>query len=249
MQNGRDTSQKGVLPFLGGAMKLDKGYKDEEQEIVFNYSVLPKWIKEKGEVITYEPKQVIIYRGGFPQYIYFIKSGIVVGSKDYSDGNEYNFFQADSIGGNLGLLEIFAREEEYSATITCLTEVTVIRIDAKIIYDYVMNDLEMLRRCAILIAKDLYRLSEHEGIFYYLDGINRVRYYFIDYYNSHRNEESSMVIVNAEYRDIATSVGISVRTVGRSIHKLKMQGEILSKNKKVVITKEKYHLLASNIQI
>lgn len=230
-------------------MKLEKGHVKTDPEIVFNYSILPDRIKEKGEIITYEPKQVIIYRGGLAQYIYFIKSGIVIGSKNYSDGNEYNFFQADSIGGNLGLLELFACEEKYSATITCVTEVTVIRIDAKIIYDYVMNDLEMLRRCAILIAKDLYVLSEHEGIFYYMNGIDRVRYYFIDYYNSHRTGNEKTVVVDAEYRDIATSVGISIRTVGRSIQKLKTRGEILSKNKKVIITEEKYHLLVSNIQL
>lgn len=52
-----------------------------------------------------------------------------------------------------------------------------------------------------------------------------MRHYLVDCYNTYLRENHREVTVYAEYRDIATSVGISIRTVGRSIQKLKMNGE------------------------
>ena len=81
------------------------------------------------------------------------------------------------------------------------------------------------------------------------DGINRVRHYFVDYYNEHLKENRKKITVYAEYRDIAASVGISVRTVGRSIRQLKDNGEIQSKDKKVVIDENNYKLLLSSMTL
>lgn len=219
------------------------------RETVFNFSVLPEEIQRKGKELTFQPKQFIVFRGDSLRYIYFIKSGSALGTRNYADGNEYNYFLIDSENGSIGLLELFAREAEYIASILCTTEVTTIRMDAEIIYDYVMEDKEMLHRCITLIAQDLYKRSANDGRFYYMDGINRVRHYFIDYYNIHLKEKNKKITVYAEYRDIATSVGISIRTVGRSIRQLKENGEIQSKNKKVIIDENNYQLLLSSLSL
>lgn len=230
-------------------MDLKKCWEEYQQETEFNYSVLPSKIKEKGRTLVFQPRQFIISRGEFPKYLYFIKSGRAMGTRNYSDGNEYNYFLLDHTNGCLGLLEIFARENAYVASIICLSQVEVIQLDAGLIYSYVMEHEDMLRRCLTLVASDLYQRSANDGLFYYLNGLNRVRYYFIDYYNAHKHEKSDRVVVEAEYRDIATSVGISVRTVGRSIRKLKDAQEILSKDKKIILTKEKYEMLISNLVV
>ena len=233
----------------GKPMGIQEKWKKYEEETAFNFSFLPEEIKKKGREQTFRQKQYIVYRGDAIQYIYFIKSGSALGTRSYADGNEYNYFLVDSRNGSIGLLELFARKSEYIASLLCRTEVTVIRMDAGIVYDYVMEHAEMLRRCITLIAQDLYQRSANDGKFYYLDGINRVRHYFVDYYNGHLNGKGKKVTVYAEYRDIAANVGISIRTVGRSIRKLKDNGEIQSKDKKVVIDEEHYRKLLAGLSL
>ncbi|KAI4441375.1 Crp/Fnr family transcriptional regulator [Schaedlerella arabinosiphila] len=230
-------------------MAIEQKWKKYAQETMFNFFILPEYIQQKGKEMTFQQKQFIVFRGDPLQYVYFIKSGSALGTRNYADGNEYNYFMIDSKNGSIGLLELFAREAEYIASILCITEVRTIRIDAEIIYDYVMGNQEMLRRCITLIAQDLYKRSANDGRFYYLDGINRVRHYFVDYYNEHLKENRKKITVYTEYRDIAASVGISVRTVGRSIRQLKDNGEIQSKDKKVVIDENNYKLLLSSMTL
>ena len=52
----------------------------------FNLSVLPEEIKKQGIRITYQPQSVIVSRGTFPEYIYFIESGTALGTRHYDDG-------------------------------------------------------------------------------------------------------------------------------------------------------------------
>ena len=47
----------------------------------FNLSVLPEEIKKHGVRITYQPQSVIVSRGTFPEYIYFIESGTALGTR------------------------------------------------------------------------------------------------------------------------------------------------------------------------
>ena len=230
-------------------MDLKKEWEKYGKEIEFNYSVLPDEVKSRGELITYAPKQFIVSQGEFPQYIYFIIEGIALGTRNYSDGNEYNYFQIDKNNGSIGLLELFARKDAYVATIISMTEVKAVRMESVVIYAYVMNHIDMLRRSLTLVSDDLYKRSGNDGIFYYLDGLDRVRYYFVNYYDAHKNDTTDIVTVEAEYQDIANSVGISLRTVGRSIRKLKDREEISSMRKKVFITKEKYDILFDNLWI
>jgi CRP-like cAMP-binding protein len=230
-------------------MDLKQEWEKYGKEIEFNYSVLPDEMKNRGELITYAPKQFIVSQGEFPQYIYFIIEGIALGTRNYSDGNEYNYFQIDKNNGSIGLLELFARKDAYVATIISMTVVKAVRMESVAIYAYVMNHIDMLRRCLTLVSDDLYKRSGNDGIFYYLDGLDRVRYYFVNYYDAHKKNTTDIVTVEAEYQDIANSVGISLRTVGRSIRKLKDREEINSIRKKVIITKEKYDILFDNLWI
>lgn len=227
-------------------MKLQETWKAYGCEPDLNLSVLPEEIRRKGTVMEFVPKSVVVLRGEFPDYIYFIQSGTVIGTRDYTNGNEYNYFQLDETNGCIGLLEIMARKEQYVATIITMTEVTAVRIEAAVIYDLIMSDMGLMRRCITLLAEDLYMRSGNDGILFYLEGVDKVRFYLVHYYNTHKTEDGA-VRVDREYQEIASQIGVSIRTVGRSLKKLKDAGEIRSVNKKVVLTEEMYHKLLKNI--
>lgn len=222
--------------------QLRNKYEDNSD---FNYEMLPDEIISKERIIKYKPNSIIVSRNEDLKYIYFIKSGEAFGQKEYSDGKEYKYFSVDNHCGNIGLLELLARKEKIIATIVSLTEVTVSIIDATIIYEYIMSDIISLRKCLSLLAKGFYVSSSQEGNYYYVDGINRLRLFLIDYYNM--NAINNKVSINLTYYNIACCIGTSVRTVSRSLKKLRDNGEILSIKQKIHIENEQYERMQNQL--
>lgn len=225
---------------------LKKYWDIYSEETSFNASVITDFLQENGQELNYKAGSVIVLGGDFPSDVYFIKEGMGVGKRNYEDGNEYVYFQVDQTNGNLGLLEVLARKEMYISTVTCLTDVVVIKVPSYLLYKEIMENQELLRRCTVLLAEDLYRTSGNEGLLYRFQGVDRVRHYLIKYYEEHGSNDSA-VEVQKQYQDIAFELGISVRTVGRSIKKLKESGEIISHNRSVFIGADHYRKLVDQL--
>ncbi|MFD2829632.1 Crp/Fnr family transcriptional regulator [Corticicoccus populi] len=204
------------------------------EETTFNFSVIHDFLEQNGETVKYEAGEILVEEGEFPSDILFIKEGIARGKRAYEDGNEYVYFQVDQSDGNLGLLEVLGRREAYISTVTSLTEMTAVKIPSYLIYQKIMNDPSLLRRCSVLLSQDLYTTSGNEGLLYRYRGIDRVRHYLIQYFDKNSGGTAA-VEVKSKYQDIAFELGISVRTVGRSIQSLKNSGEIMYGKKKVML--------------
>ena len=191
----------------------------------------------------------MVSKGEFPANIYFILEGNVAGVREYSNGNVYSYFRLDEANGSIGLLEILAKQEKYIATIVTVTEVKALRIDSTVVYRAIMEDIGFLRKCSNMLSDDLYKRSGNDGVFYYLSGIDRVRYFLTNYYNDHpeRKNEKGQMIVQAEYQEIANTIGMSIRTVGRNLQKLRETDEIRSERKKIVIGQKQYENLMSHL--
>lgn len=229
-------------------MDLKRAWAKHTTEIEFNYSVIAEFLSEFGTEMVFKPNAVIIFRGDFPTNVYFLKKGLATGLRDYEDGSDYNYFQIDESDGNIGLLEVMARKEQYIATITCVTEVTVIKVDSALIYQLIMSSPSLLRRCSVLLAEDLYNRSGNDGLFYKYNGLDRVRYYFIKYYeNNTEFKRTGMLQIDHYYKNIANQIGVSIRTVGRSIKKLKELGEITSVNRKITISQAQIEKMQQRI--
>lgn len=207
-------------------------------ETEFNVSSLPEELKQKGKMVTFAARQMMVIHGESLKYIFFIISGHAIGQRSYMDGKELNYFSVDSTSGNIGLLELIARTDRIVATIVTLTEVTALQIDAALVYGYIMSDISLLRRCASLVARDLYSSSDKGGLFYYVKGIDRVRYYLAEAFGKNKQD---LLTLEFQYQDIANATGLSVRTVGRSIQQMKEKGELKPEYRKLEIGKVEYH--------
>ena len=223
--------------------ELWKKYNNQQH---YNIDILPEEIKNKGVYIRFSPGMPIVNQGDSPEFIYFILSGICLGTREYSDGNRYLYFTEDRSKGALGLLEILAQKPEIVATVIAKTEVEALKINSAIIYNHIMNSPQMLQCCIRQLANDFYNNTGEHGILYYLRGIDRVRYHLAKYYE-HHSINSESVLIDEEYLPMANSIGISVRTVVRSIAELKKRGEITSINKRIYISEKQYQDLIETI--
>nr|WP_317450403.1 Crp/Fnr family transcriptional regulator [uncultured Sellimonas sp.] len=230
-------------------MNLKELWKHYSEDGVFNIEALPEELIAKGTRVEYKPNSVMVSKGEFPANIYFILEGNVAGVREYSNGNVYSYFRLDEKNGSIGLLEILAKQEEYIATIVTVTEVKALRIDSAVVYRAIMEDIGFLRKCSNMLSDDLYKRSGNDGVFYYLAGIDRVRYFLTNYYNDHpeRKNEKGQMIVQAEYQEIANTIGMSIRTVGRNLQRLRETDEIRSERKKIVIGQKQYENLMSHL--
>lgn len=230
-------------------MKLQKLWRKYKSDKEFNLQALPETLAKQGVSIEYEKNSILVSRGERPDYIYFIQEGMVAGIREYANGNTYSYFQLNSTNGSVGLLEILAGKDAYIATLNTVTRVKALRIDASLVYQTIMEDKELLRQCINLLADDLYKRSGNDGIMYYMSGLDRVRFFLITYYEGHQNMRNvkGEVFVEAEYQDIANGIGMSIRTVGRNLQKLKQTGELKNIQKKIVISERQYEKLRENI--
>lgn len=232
-------------------MKLEELWKKYGLKRPFNVSALPKDIVNRGTKAEYLAGSIIVSRGEYPDNIYFILEGTVAGIREYSTGNIYDYFRLDNSNGSIGLLEIIAKRKKYIATIVAITKVTILRIDSALIYQTIMEDINLLRMSANILSDDLYKRSGNDGALYYLSGLDRVRYYLTNYYQEHLELKNvkGQVEVNAGYEEIANAIGMSIRTVGRNLHILRESGEIKSNKKRIVLEERQYRKLLNNLYV
>lgn len=219
-------------------MDLSKEWKRYDVSGKNIFDLLPDEILGHGITIECKANSVLLTAGDFPKYIYIIKSGQFQGLRQNPDGDSYYYFKLYP-GETIGLIEVFAKEMESVATIVSLTDSSLWRIDSAKLYVYIMSDILLLQHCIFLMSKYLYNKSNTHGQLYYRAGIDRVKSFFINYYEMN-SFDSQDIVISRDYQDIANSIGVSLRTVGRSIQKLKKQHLITSFNKKLLMTKQQY---------
>lgn len=216
----------------------------------FNYTTIQDRIEEHHPIIKFKANEQIVMRGDFPEFIYFIRSGIAEGIREYEDGSEYDYFQLDETNGSIGLLETLARKEKIIATITCVKDVEAVRVPSAAVYQWIMQDLDLLRLSANLLADDLYHRSGSDGLFYQLEGVDRLRYFLVEYYDQRVKNTEDFIEVKEMREKIGNKLGMSVRTVGRALKKLRDNHEIISKDRKIYIgPKERERIQAHLIHI
>ena len=187
-------------------------------------------------------------RGSFPEYIYFVLSGEAVGLREYINGQEYSYFQLNAENGVVGLLEVLAHKKHHIATVVAKTELQVLRLSSSTVYRSLQNDLPLLRKCLAWLAQDFYARSGNDGLFYYSKAIDRVRFFLASFYEKHHRSKERLLIP-VSYQEIAKQLGLSERTVGRSIQTLKQGAEITVDKKKIYLSNQQYMQLLTKIEI
>ncbi|CAI3269582.1 Crp/Fnr family transcriptional regulator [Enterococcus cecorum] len=228
--------------------ELEKLWQQYHTEMSFNVSVLPESLKQQGTILTFTPKSTVCLRGSFPEYIYFVLSGEAVGLREYVNGQEYSYFQLNAENGVVGLLEVLAHKKHHIATVVAKTELQVLRLPSSTVYRSLQNDLPLLRKCLAWLAQDFYARSGNDGLFYYSKAIDRVRFFLASFYEKHHRSKERLLIP-VSYQEIAKQLGLSERTVGRSIQTLKQGAEITVDKKKIYLSNQQYMQLLTKIEI
>ena len=199
-------------------------------------------VPELEEYIRYMPKElwqrytIRVYPPGtiFHKKDYSLTSfGIIAKGEhrvinEYQNGNIYMIEKNEPIDF-VGEVTSLAGMEKTSVTIETLTETTVVFFSRKDFEDWIARDIHFLRLVSRKVAYKLYRSSYNRGSKLFYPPQYLLLDYCVKYLDSARQ---SFGIIPKTRQQLYEEIGISVKTLNRTIQKLKTENLIgLTKGK------------------
>ncbi len=165
---------------------------------------------------------------------------------EFENGNVFMIEKNEPIDF-VGEVTILAGMEKTSVTIETLTETTVIYFSRKDFEDWISKDIDFLRLVSHKIAYKLYRSSYNRGarLFY------PPNFILLDYVLKQAAllhiESRGSIIISKTRQELYEECGITVKTINRTIKKLKEDGVISLNKGKISMDLEQYMLARETI--
>lgn len=215
-----------------------------EVETYFRY--MPEELKSRYTIRKFPPG-VIIHQKDYPlDYFGIVVSGDHRVINEFENGNVFMIEKNEAIDF-IGEVTILAEKPTTSVSIETLTECVVFMISRADFEMWIAQDIHLLRLVARKVAYKLYRSSYNRGakLFYpptvlFLD-------YLLKYATHHHIEKEGEIVLRKTREGIREELGMTVKTINRTIGKLKEDGLIDTRKGKVVMTLEQYELAKEKI--
>lgn len=209
-----------------------------ELETYFRYMPEELWQRY---VIRVYPPGTIIHQKDFKLDSF----GIIVKGEhrvinEFQNGNIYMIEKNEPIDF-IGEVTILAGMEKTSVTIETLTETTAVCFSRRDFEKWISRDIHFLRLVSAKVAYKLYRSSYNRGARLFYPPQFILLDYILKYASSAHIEKRKKIIIPKTRQQLYEECGITVKTINRTIKKLKEE-ELLSLEKgKICVTLEQYH--------
>lgn len=195
---------------------------------------MPDKLNERYWIHTYPPGTIIHQKDEPLEYFGIVCEGSHRVINEFENGNVYMIERNDPIDF-VGEVTILAEKERTSVTIETLTECTVLYFSRKDFEDWIANDIHFLRLVSGKVAYKLYRSSYNRGskLFY------PPQYLLLDYLVKYLAEEhKSSGVIPKTRQQLYEEIGISVKTLNRTIQKLKEEHLVSTVKGKLSLSEE-----------
>lgn len=209
------------------------------------FEFMPKELLERYTIRTFPPGY-IIHQKDYPlNYFGIIVHGDHRVINEFENGNVFMIEKNEAVDF-IGEVAIMAGMEKTSVTIETLTECVAFMISREDFEMWIANDMHFLRLIAREIAFKLYRSSYNRGakLFY------PPTYLFMDYLL--KSAEQGKILEKGSFKlsktreEIREELGMTVKTINRTIAKLKEQQQINVSGGKVTLTLAQYQSALEN---
>lgn len=209
------------------------------------FTYMPQELLERYTIRTFPPGY-IIHQKDYPlNYFGIIVHGDHRVINEFENGNVFMIEKNEAVDF-IGEVAIMAGMEKTSVTIETLTECVAFMISREDFEMWIAKDMHFLRLIAREIAFKLYRSSYNRGakLFY------PPTYLFMDYLL--KNAEQGKILAKGSFKlsktreEIREELGMTVKTINRTISKLKEQQQINVSGGKVILTLAQYQAALEN---
>lgn len=193
---------------------------------------MPEELKTRCTIKTYPPKTIIHQKDAQLDYFGIVCEGYHRVINEFENGNVFMIERNDPIDF-VGEVTILAGKPRTSVTIETTTACTVLYFSRKDFENWIEQNIHFLRLVSQKVAYKLYRSSYNRGNRLFYPPQHLLLLYFLRYI-----EDCHSNLIRRTREEIHEETGISVKTLNRTIRKLKESGL-------VGITKGKVTLNAS----
>lgn len=214
---------------------------EEVPELEDYFRYMPEELSHRYTIRIYKPGTIIHQKDFKLEYFGIIAKGEHRVINEFENGNVFMIEKNEPIDF-VGEVTILAGMEKTSVTIETLTETTVVYFTRKDFEYWISQDIHFLRLVSHKVAYKLYRSSYNRGarLFY------PPNFILLDYILKHAAllgiERNGEIVIQKTRQELYEECGITVKTLNRTISKLKGDGLISLKKGKISMSLEQYRL-------
>lgn len=184
---------------------------------------------------------ILIQKGERAEAAYFITSGKLYVQTEFLNGNIYQFSLLEK-GTFVSDIEVLTGTYINAATLVAAEDTTVLKFPLRMFENELKRNIEFLYYVSSGIAVKMYFSSCIRGQNLFKKGIHKVVLYLIHNYETDEME-SDLVKIKKDRGVIASEIGISIKTLNRSIEQLKKERFITIDRGKITVSGEQFQKL------
>lgn len=208
---------------------------------------MPKELKNKFVVKIHPPGTIIHHQQSDLDVFGIVASGEHRVINLFEDGNIFMIEKNEPIDF-IGEVTILAGMRQTSVTIETITESIIMYISRKDFEDWIQKDIHFLRLVSQKVALKLYRSSSNRGAKLFYPPHFLLLDYLIQYAQQEQIQKTKYLIVKKTRQELHEETGITVKTINRTIPKLKDDQVISIVKGKISMTYEQYKLATKMIK-
>lgn len=208
---------------------------------------MPEELKKKYTVRVFPPGHIIHQKHYLLDYFGIVCSGSNRVVNEFENGNMFMIEKNDAIDF-IGEVTILAGMKETSVTIETMTESVVLMISRKDFEHWISQDIWFLRQVTQKVAFKLYRSSYNNGAKLFYPPNFLLLDYLLKYAKEYNLQKNKSISVKKTRQQLYEELGITVKTLNRTIYKLKEEELISVEKGKIVMSYDQYERAKKEIK-
>lgn len=209
---------------------------------------MPPDIREHCIIRVLPPGQIIHQKNYELDYFAFVCSGDHRAINEFENGNVYMIEKNEAIDF-VGEVTILAGQERTSVTLETITECVLLQMPRKDFERWIREDIHLLYLIATKVAFKLYRSSSKNGATLFYPPNFLLLEYLVQYADRHMTGNKSSVTVPFTRNQLEEELGINIKTLNRTVKKLKDADMIGIMKGKLTFNKEQYEKAVAELAI
>ncbi len=208
---------------------------------------MPKEIQDRCIIKKVKKDSTVIGKGDEIKYIDILCKGELNVINEFANGSIYVFATNKAIDF-IGEMEVLANEARAIVTNRANTDCILLRVLKKDFIKWTERDSYITMIIAKRLANRLCHTSCYQGYSHYYPAAHMIERFIIEYV-SREIDKVPIVNIKMKRQDIADILGLSVKTVGRNVTKLKEQGLVSVRKGKIYIDRHQFIHLKDTMEI
>lgn len=196
------------------------------------------------EVVHLSKGETVFYKGDVTTHAYFIIKGCLTIQNPHTNGEVYLISKLNE-GAFMCDLEIISGKRINTTTLTASTDCILLKFKANTFLKALKNDNQFLFLVSQKMAEKMYQESYRLGDDLYKSGLDKLKLFLIKSFQESTNKSKITIHKNRDI--ISKEIGISIKTVNRSVTTLKKQEKINIQGGKIHLDEKQYQVLINDL--